>query len=427
MKKQNPKTSAKHKTKRPAPVGEVKTAHRPARSKTDKPEAAHRARPAFVSEAEAAEMANFEPSPQMFACACAFIWDEARSAYANGDNDLLSRAGIADALDYLTMPDNAGRDAAAFAEMLEDWRDAQEKRNRQAEAARKVSAVEKVLRRVMFWGWFDETKTPDEMARLMRGLFLRTRPRLGETLREWKRVYYETPATRDIEFFDKITDTFFEGEIDTEKPEPARVRADWLNDCFFMAGEDLAKWLQIAALPDYAATVADLRKQIANNYGIFPAPFDVGELAGVKMPVLTSDILEKLRYIARDLSRRKSAGTLQESPAENVAGGKPDAGGRVAGKWAIAHGVKGYNGGRFEFGGEIITRDEKQGKRWGVFAAVIESAEADGAAFLGNWRGVFSGAEGVYKYFSRYIHPVQERGAGWYRIEKKKIKERRGW
>ena len=427
MKKQNPKTSAKHKTKRPAPVGEVKTAHRPARSKTDKPEAAHRARPAFVDETDAAEMAGFEPSPKMFTCACAFIWDEARNAYANGDNDLLSRAGIADALEYLTRPENAGMDAAAFAEMFEDWREAQENRNREAKAARKVSTAEKVLRRVGFWGWFDETKTPDEMARQMRGLFLRTRPRFGEMLRELKRVYYETPATRDIEFFDKITDAFLEGVVDTGKTEPARVCADWLNDCFFMAGEDLAKWLQIAVLPDYAEAVADIRKQIANNYGVFPAPFDTVERAGVKMPIFRSEILERLVYIARDLSRRKSAGTLQASPAENVAGGKPDAGGRVAGKWAVAHGVKGYNGGRFEFGGEIITRDEKQGKRWEVFAAVIESAEADGAAFLGNWRGVFSGAVGTYKFFARHIHPVKDRGAGWYRIEKKVIKGRRGW
>ena len=112
----------------------------------------------------------------------------------------------------------------------------------------------------------------------------------------------------------------------------------------------------------------------------------------------------------------------------NPSGGESETPARVAGDWATAQGVKNYNGECFSFKGLCLERKPKRAKQWADIAAVIESTEPDGAAMLGkNWRGKFSNADDEYKSFTRFIHPLPERGAGWFRLEKEKIAERRKW
>ena len=155
--------------------------------------------------------------------------------------------------------------------------------------------------------------------------------------------------------------------------------------------------------------------------------------------IITLEQLRKVAFVAQAESRRMNKSHAAQpvgAGAVNVtaaADGKPSGGesetpARVAGDWATAQGVKNYNGECFSFKGLCLERKPKRAKQWADIAAVIESTEPDGAAMLGkNWRGKFSNADDEYKSFTRFIHPLPERGAGWFRLEKEKIAERRKW
>ena len=98
---------------------------------------AKRARPVWVDESDAEEITDFDkPSPHLFTSACSFIWDAAETAYRNGDNALLSREGVADALEFIAHGVIIGSglcDAAgSYDYMLEDWRIIQENKKRAA-------------------------------------------------------------------------------------------------------------------------------------------------------------------------------------------------------------------------------------------------------------------------------------------------------
>ena len=148
---------------------------------------------------------------------------------------------------------------------------------------------------------------------------------------------------------------------------------------------------------------------------------------------VTVPMLRDLAFIANAESRRMDKSHAAADRKPDTADGKPSGGesetpARVAGDWATAQGVKNYNGECFSFKGLCLERKPKRAKQWADIAAVIESTEPDGAAMLGkNWRGKFSNADDEYKSFTRFIHPLPERGAGWFRLEKEKIAERRKW
>lgn len=414
--KAKPKTKQtdKPKTKRAGTTRGARTAQGAANG------CAKRARPVWVHESDAEEITDFEkPSPLLFSSACAFIWDAAEMAYRNGDNAFLSREGVADALEFIAHGGIIGGglcDAVgSYDYMLEDWIISQENKKRAAARYEGLNATAQKLYRLQFWGWFDETKNADKETQEKRQYYLGGSASMGELLKNLKRYFYDDPKTADLDYFDKMTDAIIRGYCKTEKPNPAIVRANWLNSQFSMAGESLARWFKIAALPEYNA-VAEVREMIADNFGVFPAPFTDTEIGDVD---LKTDALEKLIYIARATARDAAIRT------ERGGGGKIAG---VAGKWATAQGVKNYNGECFSFKGLCLERKPKSEKQWADIAAIVESTEPDGAAMLGkNWRGKFSNADDEYKSFTRFIHPLPERGAGWFRLEKEKIAERRKW
>ena len=228
-------------------------------------------RPVWVDDRDAAELPNFEPSPALYNCACAFLWDEAQRAFADGDNTLLSRAGVADAIEFITNPCNAGTGAAAYAEMLEDWRHSMKAEAAQAEARKTAKMINADLPRIDFWRKFEPDADMDADAMEFRRFFLIRRR--GGLLRLMQKMKEQG----DVATCDAMTDAFIFPAIDTANPEPEHVRAYWLNSRFSMAGEELARWLSVAALPNYEKQLAELRGRIADNFGVFPAPFECVE------------------------------------------------------------------------------------------------------------------------------------------------------
>lgn len=224
-------------------------------------------RPVWVDDGSAAEMPNFAPSPSLYFCACSFVWAEARNAYLNGDYSLLARAGIADALEFIINPNNAGTDGAAYSEMLDDWRLFMSAKNARAENYRIASMISADIPRIDFWRNFDADADRDADALGFRRKILTERH--GELLR----LALKLKENGELDLYNALTDSFF-SNIDTANPEPARVRAYWLNDAFSLAGEEMARWLSVATLPNYEKQIAELRARIAENFGVFPAPFE---------------------------------------------------------------------------------------------------------------------------------------------------------
>ena len=259
--------------------------------------------PAWVHESELEDFnGNFEPSPLLYNSACAFIWDEAQRAIENGDSDLLSREGIADALQFVSCPYNAGTGAADYAFILEDWKKSQATKNKVAEFERKQTDAQKLIRRVQFFAWIDKTKKPDDEARRFRYAMFSGNPYNAgffQTIRELKD---KAGTTEDLAQVDKIVDAVFEGVYPIEKkPNKSRVIAEWANATFSYAGEVLAAWINAAVVKDCRNEIAELRESIADNYGIFPAPFGYSDL-GVEM---INFELRKLFFVSRAMSQPK--------------------------------------------------------------------------------------------------------------------------
>lgn len=315
MKNEKAKTPARKaatEKKRPAPVGG--TSGEPVAADNGK-----RTRPTFVPDAIFEELTGeelkdyFEPSPCLYDCACLHLAEESAFAYKHGDNDLLSRDGVADALAFIENPYNANpfkdRDGGGhYPEMLEEWREDCQDELATLAAFRYIQTDDdKLLRRLDFLRWFDTSGKPDKETMEMRAAFLERHTKRGNAIRYLMRARGDGKSD-----FDKQVDRFIDGlfEPRTVAPPPTEVHAEWLNARFAQAGAPLAKWLQIAVLPDYAERLADIRKQIADNYGIFPAPFiaDLSYDSGCVIIQPATDIIADLLYIARDMTRRKGAG-----------------------------------------------------------------------------------------------------------------------
>ena len=359
MKKRSPKKTASEKANRAAPVGNGETAN-PSGGRSGAAQV-KRPRPVWVDDTDAAEMPNFEPSPTLYNCACAFIWDETQRAYFSGDYSLLARAGFADALEFIANPLNAGTDAAAHSEMLEDYRRSMEAKKARADYYKPAKMINANLPRVEFWRKFEAGADKDDDAMEFRRVFLIDR---------WGGLLRLMPKIRDmgdLDTYNKLTDALIFPAIDTAKnPEPARVRAHWLNHCFSMAGAELARWLSVARLPNFEKQLAELRERIADNFGVFPAPFEYVDADGAdvcaprnvialaakihehngnaekareardafaKIPARyyvrrASDELEILLHIARAQARQMSGGEIGTgaNPSGAAADRKPDAG-----------------------------------------------------------------------------------------------------
>ena len=363
-------------------------------------------RPVWVDDRDAAELPNFEPSPALYNCACAFLWDEAQRAFADGDNTLLSRAGVADAIEFITNPCNAGTGAAAYAEMLEDWRRAMKAEAAQAEARKTAKMINADLPRIDFWRKFEPDADRDADAMEFRRFFLIRRR--GGLLRLMQKMKEQG----DVATCDAMTDAFIFPAIDTANPEPEHVRAYWLNSCFSMAGEELARWLSVAALPNYEKQLAELRGRIADNFGVFPAPFecvedDSGDLCAPrnvirlcakiheqtgnakkakeardalkKMPVrryvrLDGDELQTLLYIARAQARQvANGGGRSKQGAANPSGN--------AGEVVINTPVVKLKAGKVETSAQ---KEKPAGRANGI-------SQADFSALLKHYGGRFDG------------------------------------
>lgn len=363
-------------------------------------------RPVWVDDRDAAELPNFEPSPALYNCACAFLWDEAQRAFADGDNTLLSRAGVADAIEFITNPCNAGTGAAAYAEMLEDWRRAMKAEAAQAEARKTAKMINADLPRIDFWRKFEPDADRDADAMEFRRVFLIRRR--GGLLRLMQKMKEQG----DVATCDAMTDAFIFPAIDTANPEPEHVRAYWLNSCFSMAGEELARWLSVAALPNYEKQLAELRGRIADNFGVFPAPFecvedDSGDLCAPrnvirlcakiheqtgnakkakeardalkKIPVrryvrLDGDELQTLLYIARAQARQvANGGGRSKQGAANPSGN--------AGEVVINTPVVKLKAGKVETSAQ---KEKPAGRANGI-------SQADFAALLKHYGGRFDG------------------------------------
>lgn len=363
-------------------------------------------RPVWVDDRDAAELPNFEPSPALYNCACAFLWDEAQRAFADGDNTLLARAGVADAIEFITNPCNAGTGKAAYAEMLEDWRRAMKTEAAQAEARKTAKMINADLPRIDFWRKFEPDADRDADAMEFRRVFLIRRR--GGLLRLMQKMKEQG----DVATCDAMTDAFIFPAIDTANPEPEHVRAYWLNSCFSMAGEELARWLSVAALPNYEKQLAELRGRIADNFGVFPAPFecvedDSGDLCAPrnvirlcakiheqtgnakkakeardalkKIPVrryvrLDGDELQTLLYIARAQARQvANGGGRSKQGAANPSGN--------AGEVVINTPVVKLKAGKVETSAQ---KEKPAGRANGI-------SQADFAALLKHYGGRFDG------------------------------------
>lgn len=263
-------------------------------------------RPVWVDDGSAAEMPNFAPSPSLYFCACSFVWAEARNAYLNGDYSLLARAGIADALEFIINPNNAGTDGAAYSEMLDDWRLFMSAKNARAKTYKIASGISADIPRVDFWRKFDADADRDADALDFR------RELLTERCGELLRLALKLKANGELDLFNGITDSFLFPNIDTANPEPARVRAYWLNDAFSLAGAEMARWLSVATLPNYEKQIAELRARIAENFGVFPAPFEcatdgAGDICTPRTVILLAAKIHELNGDAEKADKARKA------------------------------------------------------------------------------------------------------------------------
>ena len=424
-------------------------------------------RPVWVDDGSAAEMPNFAPSPSLYFCACSFVWAEARNAYLNGDYSLLARAGIADALEFIINPNNAGTDGAAYSEMLDDWRLFMSAKNARAENYRIASMISADIPRIDFWRNFDADADRDADALGFRRKILTERH--GELLR----LALKLKENGELDLYNALTDSFF-SNIDTANPEPARVRAYWLNDAFSLAGEEMARWLSVATLPNYEKQIAELRARIAENFGVFPAPFecvadgaggictprnvillaakihelngdagkaDKARKAAAKIPTrhylrLAGDELTTLLHIARAQARQAAHGArLPDVPAsrhERVTGA--DGGGNETRLNPHARTlIPEYKPREY-----LIIRTESGLKRisdfsptqWDGIIHLLED-EADACGWVKMPEGwekpkPNTGTQGVF--WSRVHSKAQDYGdgAGYFRIEKTPVKGKRG-
>jgi len=232
-------------------------------------------RPLWVEEADAEMLGgNFAPSLYLYYCACAFVWAEAQRAYSNGDNSLLARAGFADALEFIANPQNAGNDKADYSEMLEDYRRSMELKKLQAEYYKPAKMINAELPRIAFWQKFEADKDRDADAMKFRREFLTER--WGGLLRFMLEI-----KESNADIYNALTDRLIFPKADTAaNPDPATVRAFWLNNTFSDAGAELARWLSVAQLPNHEKELAALRERIAENFGVFPAPFECADADG---------------------------------------------------------------------------------------------------------------------------------------------------
>lgn len=232
-------------------------------------------RPLWVEDLDAEMLGgNFAPSLYLYYCACAFVWAEAQRAYSSGDNSLLSRAGFADALEFIANPANAGNDTADYSEMLEDYRRLMDLKKLRAEYYKPAKMINAELPRVAFWQKFEAANNRDADAMKFRREFLTER--LGGLLRFLLEI-----KESNADIYNALTDRLIFPQADTAaNPDPASVRAFWLNNTFSDAGAELARWLSVAKLPNYEKELAALRERIAENFGVFPAPFECADADG---------------------------------------------------------------------------------------------------------------------------------------------------
>ena len=280
--------------------------------------------PVWVHESDLEDLAgNFNPSPLLYTSACAFIWDEAQNAIYNGDNDLLSRAGMAEALGFVAWPYNAESTSEDLKRIFEDWKIGRDNHFKFVEKERNLTEEQKVIRRLQFFTWIDKTKKPDYEAMLFRRLHLAYDPYKAGLFSTIKELNGIAKGEKDRQFINKLVDGVFEGmsgvlpmeistnektasgcnesKIDISKIETIanKVRAEWLNETFAQAGECLAEWINAAVVEDYRKEIDELRERIADNYGIFPAPFG----HNATEVVIENFELRKLFFLSRAMSQ----------------------------------------------------------------------------------------------------------------------------
>ena len=241
-------------------------------------------------------------TPEFYRLACRFIEATAVKAFNAGDNSLLARAGFAEALKVVSDDAYAGSGGLffpefhkdAYAEILEEWRDifGIKKINRFAELWRGNPE----LARDLFWQTFDTDADGDTDAADFRQVFL-------TTMRGGKLRTFRKQAARRADLYNEITDDLIFSDMrDTANDDPARVFVDWLNWTFFPAGMSLAQWLKVANIPAYERQLADLRAAIADNFGVFPAPFECAtDNCGNAVIRFSGRELETLSFIALSL------------------------------------------------------------------------------------------------------------------------------
>lgn len=253
--------------------------------------------PVFVDDSAAAQFDNFEPCPRLYECAAEFIAGTAEKAFLEGDNDYLIREGIAETLEFLADEKNAGAGAAVNDLILSEIKIENEMRARDFKKFSRANEAIRKTRRAAFWRIFDATGDNETIK--TRAAFLAS-PKFGELL-----TLAREAAKTDNSLFDSITDGLIFFGCNEKLPNPARARATWLNRTFLLAGEYLAQWLNIAAASGYNAQLSEIKKSIADNFGVFPAPFSYESTAGGEYVYLARNELKKLVYIARALRREK--------------------------------------------------------------------------------------------------------------------------
>ena len=208
--------------------------------------------------------------------------------------------------------------------------------------------------------------------------------------------------------------------------DPFRGYTDWFNVAFSLfAGGYMASWLIMTASKPDSPLLDDLRVAVAKiptrGYMFqFPAPFDVVVRREDVPPEKRSQFgaggvsrggpyLCELAALAVSESRHgfDSIGVIYgEKPLPRC------------GKWA-SQWVSDYDPLRrsLKFRGMELNFASAK-KRWATVKALVESAELDGAARLGNnWRSGWGTTTGTVYEFTRYIRPVKRPGGGgWYHL-----------
>ena len=237
--------------------------------------------------------------PAKYRGALYYLCDEMACADFEGrGGELLNNPAIMEALEVVTDPQSVGMDEKSLKEMAADLTEETARYRAEDDRLLKLSKKGNYLK-----GLFLDDKIFDDEIAANRRYFLRT-PNM-----EW--LLPELLEKENIDMADVAAclkrETLDDGLLKNIRLNPMLIVSHWLNNEFaFFADKYLLPWLDYVELPRTFAT-EKLRATIADNFGLFPFPFEYVLDREGNGTIIVSKSLTTLLHLLRIAAERQAA------------------------------------------------------------------------------------------------------------------------